>query len=478
MDFLSKLKNSKIVGLIIAHKIFTIVTALILALAIAVTTVAVSVGSDKKDDKNENGKASKPVLSEIVSEESEPSSSEPSSEVSSEEEVSSEQEPSESSKPSGTTSSKPVSSASKPSSTSSKNNSSVQSTNKKPVNTNYKYNTNSDFNNNVFLDALIYTGYNLKEQLKDNPNWNYILASQKRGMGWLSKIGYSGACSGYETNKKGLPDISRFERGGLVCASYVTYVYFNYLPNVAGIDTSALARPDRSYNADSWYKAAMQWVKKGQAKTLKYTASKNGNYIKFTPKTQIPIGSIMCYQDYNNRNGHCSHVAIYAGFKNNYHWVFHVGNDNGPEFCAVERMSCGPDPQWPLAVISTPTSIRFSARIEIELKDEKGAAMSGVEFSLKNSKTGKSLKLGKTDRNGKLSHDGITYGSYTLVETVPEGYTCDAPSRTVKLTTANNSCNVFKITNTKIPPKEESTDSSTSDESGNSEQEEASSDNQ
>ena len=455
MNFLSKALE-----FIVGHKIASAVTALILALTVTVTTVAVSTVKDN-DTKSDIPESSQVLSSDTVSEDTIISSSEEVSEVSSEEEVSLV----ESQEVSSVASSKPASTSSKkPSTTSFKNTSGTVNTNKKTANTNYKYNTISDFNNNVFLDALVYTGYNLKEQLKDNPNWNYILASQKRGMGWLSKIGYSGACSGYETNSKGLPDIKRFESGGLVCASYVTYVYFNYLPNVAGFDTSSLAKPDRSYNADSWYKAAMQWVKKGQAKTLKYSASKNGNYIKFTPKTEIPIGSIMCYQDYNNRNGHCSHVAIYAGFKNNYHWVFHVGNDNGPEFCAVERMSCGPDPQWPLAVISTPTSIRFSARIEVELKDDKGAALSGVDFSLKNSKTGKSLKLGKTDKNGKLAYDGISYGSYTLVETVPEGYTSDKPSRTVKLTTANNSCNVFKITNTKIQPAESETTESSSSE--------------
>ncbi len=213
------------------------------------------------------------------------------------------------------------------------------------------------FTKNVYLDALIYTGYNYKKTVKDNPKWNYVLCAQKRGMGWLSKITYGVGSSGYEKTKKGKPDIKKFQRGGLVCASYVTYVYFNYLPNVAKIKTSKLAKPKKSYCANDWYIAAQKWVKKGYSKKLKYTAKSNGNLTVFTPKQKIPIGSIVLFTDFKNRNNHCTHVCIYAGEKNGYHWVTHVGNANGPEFCAMERMSCGPDPQWPLAVISTPNCL-------------------------------------------------------------------------------------------------------------------------
>lgn len=220
-----------------------------------------------------------------------------------------------------------------------------------------EFNKTIDIEDNLFLDSLVYTGYNLEKHRSDNLMWVYVLAANKRGKGWLSNIGYGGGSTGYETNEQGLPDIAKFERGGLVCATYVAYVYFNYLPNVAGIDVSGIEKAEDPLLANSWYVAAQKWVEDGYAKNITYTASKNGNYIKFEPDEQIPIGSLMVFQDYKNRNGHGTHVALYAGYKNGYHWVYHVGNDNGPEFCAVERMSCGPDPQWPLAVISLPTVI-------------------------------------------------------------------------------------------------------------------------
>ena len=257
-----------------------------------------------------------------------------------------------------TTSKKVTSTASKkPSKNKDKNTESKPS--KKPTAKDFKMTPE----NNVFLDALEYTGYQLDVQRKSGMMWgsydNYILCSQKKGLGWLSDITYDdyGRASGYETNKKGKPDISYFEKTGLVCASYATYVYFNYLPNVAGVDTSMLAKPKRSVSANDWYIAGKKWVEKGYSRYIDFTANDGGsidNDIKFTPDEEIPIGSLIVLCDWYNRSDWCSHICIYAGKKNGYHWVTHVGNENGPEFCAVERMNRKPHPQWPIAVITTP----------------------------------------------------------------------------------------------------------------------------
>ncbi|HCH28136.1 MAG TPA: hypothetical protein DEW35_01375, partial [Ruminococcaceae bacterium] len=191
----------------------------------------------------------------------------------------------------------------------------------------------------------------------DGLMWIYILAAEKRAKGWLSNITYNFGCTGYETDANGKPNISRFEHGGLVCASYATYVYFNYLPNVVGIDVSKLAKPADPQKAQQWYLAGQKWIADGYSKSINWTARMNGTHTVFEPAEPIPIGSLMLTQDFNNRNGHATHISIYAGYKNGYHWVTHVGNTNGPEFCAMERMSCGPDPQWPLAIITTPNGI-------------------------------------------------------------------------------------------------------------------------
>ena len=215
-----------------------------------------------------------------------------------------------------------------------------------------------DLEENPFFDSLVYTGYNIEKHRADGMMWYYLLASQKRDRGWLSDITYAGGSTGYETTADGVPDISFFEKNGLVCASYVTYVYFNYLPNVVGIDTSELTKPELSYNANDWYIAAKDWVDKGYSRKIDFEASlTNAGFIDFSTEEEIPIGSIIAFCDSRNKSDYCSHVVIYAGYENDYHWVYHVGNENGPEFCSVQRMHFGPDPQWPIAVITTPDMV-------------------------------------------------------------------------------------------------------------------------
>ncbi len=222
----------------------------------------------------------------------------------------------------------------------------------------YGYPTPENIENNIFWDSLVYTGYNMNKHIADGLMWEYILAASKREKGWLSNIGYAGGSLGYETTADGKPDIEFFEKHGLVCASYIAYVYFNYLPNVCGIDTSMLAKPTLSYSANDWYLACKKWVEDGYCRTIDFKATRVSGFIKYEPAEEIPIGSILCFRDVTNTTSNfCRHVCIYAGYKNGYHWVYHVGNDNGPEFCAVERMTFGEGAQWPTAIFTTPDFI-------------------------------------------------------------------------------------------------------------------------
>ncbi len=324
--------------------------------------------------------------------------------------------------------------------------------------TNYTYSSNIDINDNIFMDSLVYTGYNIEKHRADGLMWVYVLASQKRAKGWLSPIGYHGTATGYETDANGKPDINYFgvQKKGLVCASYVTYVYFNYLPNVAGIDTSFLTKPVRSYKAEDWRKAALDWVAKGYSKTIDFTASKTGSgFIVFNPKEQIPIGSILVFCDAKNKKDCGSHVCVYAGHKNNNHWVYHVGNDNGPEFCSVERMHFGLDPQWPIWVITPPLNIRMAACLDLTLEDQDSKGISGVTFKAKNTKTGTEYNVGTTNASGKLTLEGLPFGNYTLTHTPPAEYTSEQASISVTLTNANNSLNKIKITDKKAEKQSE-----------------------
>jgi hypothetical protein len=314
------------------------------------------------------------------------------------------------------------------------------------------YNTNLNIEDNVFMDALIYTGYNMKKHRADGNMWVYILSECKRGLGYLSNITYGGGSSGLETTPDGKPDIRAFERGGLVCASFATYVYFNYLPNVAGIDTSMLKKPERTYNAHSFYTAAKDWIAKGQAHTIGFTVSRDGaGYIHFKEDEEIPIGSIIVFEDDRKHDGMGSHITVYGGYKNGHHWVYQVGTSNGPEMCAIERMLFGPDPQWPLKVI-VPNAIRMSAYAKVTATDQKGDPVKGVQVTLKNKENGKSTTI-TTDKQGAGEKDGLAYGKYQLTVKAPKGYTYTATKKQVELTPKNNSENEIVITLKKIEKK-------------------------
>ena len=90
---------------------------------------------------------------------------------------------------------------------------------------------------NVYLDALEYTGYKVQAQKNDGT----IFKKYSGGAtAYLSKISYGLNKYGTETVTKsgtatGLaPDIAGFEGSGLCCASYISYVYYNYLPAMLG----------------------------------------------------------------------------------------------------------------------------------------------------------------------------------------------------------------------------------------------------
>ncbi len=434
---------------------------LLLSISI-ISTSAVLSACSKKD--KEIKTSSKNETSSIISSSSALETSSEESSSSLKEESSDTQNSSEKASSKKEVSSKKESSSKKQSSSSKKATSSKKSTtNKTTSKGKYNYNTNLDIEDNIFMDSLIYTGYNMKKHRADGNMWTYILSRHKRGLGYLSDITYGGGSTGLET-KNGKPNIEKFERGGLVCASFATYVYFNYLPNVAGIDTSALPRPEKTYAADDWYRAVKKWLKLGYSYSIPFTASKTSyNYIIFKPKQEIPIGSIIIFQKEETRTDRGSHVAIYAGYKNGQHWVYHVGTANGPEMCIMERMLFGPVAQWPLLVVSTPNNVRMSAALEVTINDDNDKPIANVPVKIKHKATGKTTVLGKTNKKGVVLKEGLKYDEYEVIQTIPDGYTSKETSKTISLTPKNNSKNEVTFTNTKDKPEPTSSSEASSE---------------
>lgn len=148
----------------------------------------------------------------------------------------------------------------------------------------------SEMLDNKYLDALAYTGYKVQAQ-KDDGTIFKKYGYQLEGSSILSGITYDYTCNGLETTSAGKPDIAVFRANGLCCASYVSYVCFNYLPNVAGVDVSKVPRPSNYKSASGLSSAADGWVSAGLARRISFTQSADGS--NFVPSEEIPIGSLL-----------------------------------------------------------------------------------------------------------------------------------------------------------------------------------------
>lgn len=277
---------------------------------------------------------------------------------------------------------------------------------------------------NEFIDALEYTGYNVEAQKNDGSIFVKVGSAVSASI--RSDISYGTGPSGLETvvNKStvsGLaPDIATFKSRGLCCASYVSYVYFNYLPNIAGIDTSYVNAPPNPRSAQSYYDTANAWVAGNKARKITFTVNSNGS--GFKPNEQIPIGSLMAFKSVSS--GKISHVAIYAGEYNGTHFVTHVGDEKGPEFSSVTALTKGGAP-LSVALVAVPEYIERTGAIEVLKTNPAGKNLSGAYFSATSVKNGVQYLIGPTDNNGyAITKETLPFGDYIVKETVyPSGYT-------------------------------------------------------
>ncbi len=268
--------------------------------------------------------------------------------------------------------------------------------------------------NNMFLDALAYTGYGV-QKMKDDGSI-FIKYAYMVDSGVLSGISYDTSCTGLETDSSGMPDIAKFRSSGLCCASYISYVYLNYLPHVKKIDVSGFAHPDNYVYAPSWREAAEKWIAAGKARKINFTQSSNGS--NFSPSESIPIGSLLFFKNQGSDSSTTSHVAIYAGKYGGQHFITHVGNDRGPEISSVDGMTKGGRVEIVNLIITPPDDLQADGAIEVNKKDTNGKNLSGAVFTATNSKSGMQYKIGPTNSAGYAKTDGIPYGDYLVKETV------------------------------------------------------------
>ena len=275
---------------------------------------------------------------------------------------------------------------------------------------------------NIYLDALTYTGYKTDVQKADGSIFKTYSGNAPAAV--RSGIGYGTGPSGLETvaadNKTGkAPDIARFKANGLCCASYVSYVYYNYLPNIARMDVSKIPQPANPRSPISYNSAVENWVKSGGARKIAFTQGTNS----FTPSEEIPLGSLIIFK--HKTTGEIAHLALYAGYYAGKHFVTHVGNERGPEISTVEGMSKGSYPEVVTQVI-VPAISEPVGTVSVLKTDENGVPLANAEFILKSADDpNRMYRIGTTDRDGKAKLSmGLSYGRYIVSEVkFPEGYT-------------------------------------------------------
>lgn len=275
---------------------------------------------------------------------------------------------------------------------------------------------------NIYLDALTYTGYKTDVQKADGSIFKTYSGNAPASV--RSGIGYGTGPSGLETvaadNKTGkAPDIARFKANGLCCASYVSYVYYNYLPNIARMDVSKIPQPANPRSPISYNSAVENWVKSGGARRIAFTQGANS----FTPSEEIPIGSLIIFK--HKTTGEIAHLALYAGYYAGKHFVTHVGNERGPEISTVEGMSKGSYPEVVTQVV-VPKIDEPVGTISVHKTDENGKPLAGAKFKVTMAEHPEySFLINPTDENGNAKMNmGLPYGKYILTEIeFPEGYT-------------------------------------------------------
>ena len=275
---------------------------------------------------------------------------------------------------------------------------------------------------NIYLDALTYTGYKTDVQKADGSIFKTYSGNAPASV--RSGIGYGTGPSGLETvaadNKTGkAPDIARFKANGLCCASYVSYVYYNYLPNIARMDVSKIPQPANPRSPISYNSAVENWVRSGGARRITFTQGTNS----FTPSEEIPIGSLIIFK--HKTTGEIAHLALYAGYYAGKHFVTHVGNERGPEISTVEGMSKGSYPEVVTQVV-VPVIKEPTGTIAVCKTDENGKPLAGAKFKATMAEHPEySFLINPTDENGNAKMNmGLPYGKYILTEIeFPEGYT-------------------------------------------------------
>lgn len=259
---------------------------------------------------------------------------------------------------------------------------------------------------------------------------------------WVGKGKYG---DGKFPSKTGwAPWVSGFQENGLVCAGYIAYYVYGYLPHIEGVNLGHFEeyKDIYDYNKQSvkyWYYTLQLASNANNTDYSKVQRLYNAPFetesvppeetLKtFRPGDIIVTGGM--WEDTGKER--YSHCAIYAGYYDGHHWVIQSSDScyTGPHIYPFDEFMKGGDFKSPSHVVGVyrlnfvPKEVYQEGSIQVYKTDPNGKALAGAQFLVTNTETGDYYTLGPTDANGYAkTQDMLPFGTYTVKETVfPTGY--------------------------------------------------------
>lgn len=204
----------------------------------------------------------------------------------------------------------------------------------------------AELTDNPVIRAMRRIGYDIDGQLAAGDLYS-VYGAFEHSEKYRSKVTYDEdgatglegietiASPGSATGK--LPDFERFNRRGLICASFTAYYYLNYLPNVEGVDMSWMQSAFNGYIKNGYhYRAVLTWDLAFRTLESRGKVTKIGTSAKDVDRSLLAPGDLVLFSSTDYR---FAHVAIYAGTVRGEDFVVHCTYKRGVEFNTLSAIA-------------------------------------------------------------------------------------------------------------------------------------------
>lgn len=337
---------------------------------------------------------------------------------------------------------------------------------------------------NHVIDALAYLGYDIDGLIKDKKLFQIYTGDAIKP--YLTNVEWTNwnGTSGRETISAGandvsvtgkIPNVALFERQGFDCGGFVTYYYYNYLVNIAGVDISSLTKrlANGANDPAPWVAALEKMQSKDNTAELMIDLAddEDSSNVPQSIWKQLTPGDLLFFKTHPSYNEDGSldsegfeygHICIFIGMFPNKNgsivpWMAHQSSSKGScmvpvssiENLNVDGLEKGNQTLNKIYHLKTiPSTYNPYGSITIEKTDsESGAALMGAKFVATNIETNEATPFPVTGADGKAKLIDLPLGTYIVKEVAPPtNYVATTQTWTVNLTKSNKDISI-DITN-------------------------------